>query len=286
MTGIRVFDLNIELKIEGRDFMKAMDRLSAHMESRLNDLEKAKRDGQKIIGYTPGGFLPEELVMGCGAIPVGLIRGGDHSMVEFADKYICHWIDTFCRAQIGYGISGKDPYYNLIDLLAVPMTDNHIRAVMDILVTAGLELRFVNDRLRARGPIRFPLSADLSDTPDLFPALAVVAAAAPVGSELTGLQHLKHKESDRLSVMVDNLRRLGAGLIVDGSRVVIETPMRREEHSPPPAVTAAGDHRIAMAMAVAALAAGPLALDDSSCVAKSFPGFWAMWDSLTSSGMG
>jgi len=160
------------------------------------------------------------------------------------------------------------------------------RAVMDILVAAGLELRFVNERLRARGPIRFPLSADLSDTPDLFPALAVVAAAAPVGSELTGLQHLKHKESDRLSVMVDNLRRLGAGLIVDGSRVVIETPMRREEHASPPAVTAAGDHRIAMAMAVAALAAGPLTLDDSSCVAKSFPGFWAMWDSLTNSGMG
>jgi len=68
--------------------------------------------------------------------------------------------------------------------------------------------------------------------------------------------------------------------------VVIETPMRREEHASPPAVTAAGDHRIAMAMAVAALAAGPLTLDDSSCVAKSFPGFWAMWDSLTNSGMG
>jgi len=158
------------------------------------------------------------------------------------------------------------------------------RAVMDILLRAGLEVRTVNDRLRARGPIHFPLTADLSDTPDLFPALAVVAAAAPAGSELTGLEHLKHKESDRLSVMVDNLRRLGAGLVVEGSRVVVETPMRREERLAPPAVTAAGDHRIAMAMAVAALATGPLDLDDPSCVAKSFPGFWAMWDSLTSSG--
>ncbi len=159
------------------------------------------------------------------------------------------------------------------------------RVVMDILLTAGLDVRSVNDRLRVRGPVRFPLSADLSDSPDLFPALVVVATAAPPGSELTGLDHLKHKESDRLSVMVDNLRRLGAGLLVEDSRVVVETPMRRE-HPAPPAVTAAGDHRIAMAMAVAALAAGPLELDDPSCVAKSFPGFWEMWDTLTSSGVG
>jgi benzoyl-CoA reductase/2-hydroxyglutaryl-CoA dehydratase subunit BcrC/BadD/HgdB len=113
--------------------MKAMDMLASHLETRLVDLEKAKKEGRKIIGYTPGGYLPEELVLASGAIPVGLIRGGEHSMVELADKYICHWIDTFCRAQIGYGISGRDPYYNILDLLVVPMTDNHVRALMDVL---------------------------------------------------------------------------------------------------------------------------------------------------------
>lgn len=54
-------------------------------------------------------------------------------MIELAGAYICRWIDTFCRAQIGYGVSGEDPYYNIVDLLVVPMTDNHIRAVMDVL---------------------------------------------------------------------------------------------------------------------------------------------------------
>lgn len=77
--------------------------------------------------------MPEELVIASGAIPICLVRGGDHSVVELADSYICRWIDPFCRAQIGYGVSGKDPYYNIIDLLVVPVTDNHIRAVMDIL---------------------------------------------------------------------------------------------------------------------------------------------------------
>jgi benzoyl-CoA reductase/2-hydroxyglutaryl-CoA dehydratase subunit BcrC/BadD/HgdB len=113
--------------------MEALDKLSNHMKNRLVDLVKAKEVGRKIIGYTPGGYLPEELVLASGAIPVGLIRGGDHTVIELSSAYVCRWIDTFCRAQIGYALSGEDPYYGILDLLVVPMTDNHMRAVMDIL---------------------------------------------------------------------------------------------------------------------------------------------------------
>jgi len=113
--------------------MEAMDKLSSHLKTRLIDLGKVKEEGRKIVGYTPGGYLPEELVLASGAVPICLIRGGDHSMVELAGAYVCRWIDTFCRAQIGYGVSGDDPYYNVIDLLAIPITDNHIRAISDIL---------------------------------------------------------------------------------------------------------------------------------------------------------
>jgi len=113
--------------------MEARDILSVHLKNRLVDLSQAKEEGRKIIGYTPGGYLPEELLLASGAIPICLIRGGDHSMVELAGAYICRWIDTFCRTQIGYGVSGEDPYYNIIDLLVVPITDNHIRAVSDVL---------------------------------------------------------------------------------------------------------------------------------------------------------
>ncbi len=113
--------------------MQAMEMLTAHLKNRLADLYKAREEGRKIIGYTPGGYLPEELVLASDAIPICLTRGGDHSMVELAGAYICRWIDTFCRAQIGYGVSGEDPYYSILDLLVVPVTDNHIRAVMDVL---------------------------------------------------------------------------------------------------------------------------------------------------------
>ncbi|MBL7178048.1 MAG: 2-hydroxyacyl-CoA dehydratase [Desulfobacteraceae bacterium] len=113
--------------------MKAREKLFSHLKTRLADLEKEKAMGRKIVGYTPGGYLPEELVLACEAIPIGLIRGGDHSAVDFSLAYICRWVDPFCRAQIAYGISGEDPYYNILDLLAIPITDNHIRAISDVL---------------------------------------------------------------------------------------------------------------------------------------------------------
>lgn len=113
--------------------MAAGEKLTLHLKDRLADLSKAKGEGRKIVGYTPGGYMPEELVLAAGAIPLGLIQGGDHGPVEAAGAYICRWIDPFCRAQIGYGTSGTDPYYNIIDLLVIPVTDTHVRAVSDIL---------------------------------------------------------------------------------------------------------------------------------------------------------
>lgn len=152
------------------------------------------------------------------------------------------------------------------------------RAVCRLLETCGVRFDTRGGRVRASGPATGPLRGDLRATPDLFPALAVVAAGH-AGSRLTGLDHLRHKESDRLRVMVGHLRRLGAVIREDGSSLVVEHPIDREPHDPIE-VDAAGDHRVAMAMAVAALRHGPLALDQPEAVDKSFPGFWSAWQRL------
>jgi len=80
-------------------------------------------------------------------------------------------------------------------------------------------------------------------------------------------------------VMVRNLQLLGAEMevtdsTVRGTRGMDRQPGRSRD------VWAEADHRIAMAMAVAALYAGPLVLDDPGCVAKSYPGFWDAWREL------
>lgn len=114
--------------------MKAWERLSTHMEKRPIELRKMREQGVKIVGYTPGGFMSEELVCAYGAlpIPVGLIRGGDPEPVTLSGAYIPRFIDTFCRSQIGYRESGDEPLYGIIDLLVAPITDTNIRAIADM----------------------------------------------------------------------------------------------------------------------------------------------------------
>jgi 3-phosphoshikimate 1-carboxyvinyltransferase len=154
------------------------------------------------------------------------------------------------------------------------------RAVIEIVERAGVGVTGIDHGVVVEGPATRPISAGVSDAPDLFPALAAVAASIP-SSTITGVEHLKHKESDRLAAMDGNLRGLGAELVLDGGSVQVTRPMARHA-GVVRRVTAAGDHRIAMAMAVAALYAGPLEIDDPGCVNKSFPSFWKVWRTLTS----
>jgi 3-phosphoshikimate 1-carboxyvinyltransferase len=104
---------------------------------------------------------------------------------------------------------------------------------------------------------------------DEFPVFFIAAAAAHGESLVTGAGELRVKESDRLAVMAEGLRRLGieCELLADGLRVVggAMTGGRIDSH---------GDHRIAMAFAIASLVARePIEIDDVANVATSFPGF-------------
>jgi 3-phosphoshikimate 1-carboxyvinyltransferase len=154
------------------------------------------------------------------------------------------------------------------------------RAILRILGRGGMAYETRGDTVVARGSLTAAVEADLSDCPDVFPALVATLSARAPGSELRGLGALVHKESDRLGVMIANLAALGAVFDRSGDVVRIVEPVRSA--TTPREAVAADDHRIAMAMAVAALAAGPVALDDGRCVAKSFPEFWARWAGLVS----
>jgi len=90
-----------------------------------------RKSGTKLIGYAPGGYMPEELVYASGAVPVGLIRGGDPEPVAESAAYVPRFIDTFCRAQIGYRMLGEEPLYQMLDLLVVPVTDHNIKTIAD-----------------------------------------------------------------------------------------------------------------------------------------------------------
>ena len=114
-------------------------------------------------------------------------------------------------------------------------------------------------------------AADVPSLIDELPLLACVAAAAGVELEVTGAAELRVKESDRISVVVRNLRAVGAKAeeLPDGLRVL---PGPREFSG---SVDPQGDHRIAMAFGVlSAVSGNGIEIRNPEVVAVSYPGFW------------
>lgn len=113
---------------------------------------------------------------------------------------------------------------------------------------------------------------------DELPVLAVVGTQLPGGIEIREAAELRFKESDRIAATVENLQAMGALVeeFEDGLRVRGRTQLRGAR------IRTHGDHRIAMAFAVAALMAeGDSELDDAGCVRISFPEFFELLESVT-----
>lgn len=110
--------------------MKTIVNFVSHLDTRLKELQELRKSGIKIVGYSPNGYVPEELVLASGAIPVALIHGGEIEPLLAAAPYLGRYLDPFCRAQIGYKMMNH-PLYQIIDMLVVPVGDLHIRGIAD-----------------------------------------------------------------------------------------------------------------------------------------------------------
>jgi 3-phosphoshikimate 1-carboxyvinyltransferase len=114
-------------------------------------------------------------------------------------------------------------------------------------------------------------AADVAGSIDELPLLAVVATRAQGETRVTGAAELKVKESDRIAAIVEGLAAMGADIeaLPDGFAVRGPTALAGA------ALDARGDHRIGMALAVAAtLAEGPSTLSGAEWVDVSYPGFF------------
>jgi 3-phosphoshikimate 1-carboxyvinyltransferase len=115
---------------------------------------------------------------------------------------------------------------------------------------------------------------------DELPLVACLAAYANGETRVTGAEELRVKESDRIAVVVNNLRSLGADAdeLPDGYVVRGTSPVLRG------AVTTHGDHRMAMAFGIlGALPGNEISIDDRACVSVSYPNFWTDLARVTSS---
>lgn len=117
------------------------------------------------------------------------------------------------------------------------------------------------------------MKISLSQTPDLGPILMVLASLSSGITVFEGCDRLRIKESDRLEAMRENLTQLGVNIEVKGdvATIIGQTQLKGNQ-----TVNAFGDHRIAMAMAIAAIRAdGPITIIGAESVSKSYPNFFS-----------
>jgi 3-phosphoshikimate 1-carboxyvinyltransferase len=151
------------------------------------------------------------------------------------------------------------------------------RRILDALMAAGARVETFADGALVGKKDRRAFSFDATDSPDLLPPLVALACHCSGTSRLNGALRLRHKESDRAAALSEEFGRLGGRVAVrEDVLEVTGGPLRGG------VVHSRGDHRIAMALAAAALAAeGPVVIEDADCVAKSYPRFF---EDLTSVG--
>jgi 3-phosphoshikimate 1-carboxyvinyltransferase len=163
-------------------------------------------------------------------------------------------------------------------------------ALLDLLEAAGVRVARLRPRLAGVEPVAdlevgtaakgraFEVAGTAAaQLIDELPVLAVAAALLPGTSRITGARELRVKESDRVAAMTAGLAAMGADVteLADGWEI------RGPRHLEGARVASAGDHRVAMALAVAGLLAdGETEIEDAECVDISYPGFWDQLEAL------
>lgn len=141
---------------------------------------------------------------------------------------------------------------------------------VDILEQMGCSVCWLPDAVEVRGTGELRgVDVNMSDISDTFITLAVVAPFADSPTRIRGVEHARHQESNRVSAVATELRRLGIDVEehIDGLTIYPGTPRGGT-------VQTYNDHRIAMAFALVGLRVPGIAIADPECVQKTFPNFF------------
>ena len=145
------------------------------------------------------------------------------------------------------------------------------RAIIDIMMDASASIAIEAKGIRVHPLVMDPFETDATDFPDLFPPLVALATNCKGRSRIRGVQRLVHKESNRAETLRSEFSKLGVNISIENDVMTVEGTHEIRGA----VVSARGDHRIAMALSVAALRAEtPVTIEGAECVNKSFPDFF------------
>jgi 3-phosphoshikimate 1-carboxyvinyltransferase len=149
--------------------------------------------------------------------------------------------------------------------------------ILQILSQMGASTKFLKDDVVLEGDHLKGTSVDIHDSPDLGPILSVLACYSEGETHITGAARLRYKESNRLATITSELGVLGAKITQTENELIIQGPSRLLGG----VVRSHNDHRIAMALTIAALGASTdVIITDAECISKSYPNFFGDLKSL------
>lgn len=142
-------------------------------------------------------------------------------------------------------------------------------AILSILESCGCRIERKEMRIWAPPALK-PFRADATNSPDLFPILAVLASFCEGRSSIKGVGRLAAKESNRAESIFSELSAIGANIQIQGDSMLIEGAALSGGE-----IRSYNDHRIAMSAAIAALfIEKPVYINEIKCINKSFPTFF------------
>jgi len=147
--------------------------------------------------------------------------------------------------------------------------------VLHLFEKMGCQVVSEQDGITVRGGSLKSITTDMGDMPDMVPTVAVVAAFAQGITCIQNVAHLKAKECDRLGAVIQELDAMGIAAHSTGEDLYIQGGQPRAAE-----IETYNDHRIAMSFAVAGLCAPGTRIRNPSCVEKSFPEFWRVYEKL------
>ncbi len=152
-----------------------------------------------------------------------------------------------------------------------PVSKQADKAILEVLAAAGANVIIDSEGITVSSAQLSAFEFDATDCPDLFPALAILAACCEGESSIAGVHRLFYKESNRVESITEMLQSFGVHFSVEEDTLFIEGMNKLNGTL----IDSYNDHRIAMAAAIGALrAAGPVDITNPMCVNKSYPGFF------------
>ncbi|HOQ82341.1 MAG TPA: 3-phosphoshikimate 1-carboxyvinyltransferase, partial [bacterium] len=154
--------------------------------------------------------------------------------------------------------------------------DQGDKKVIDYLRNAGAVINNSPEGIRIKGDMLKGLEIDLNETPDALPALSVMGCMAEGITVLKNVQQARIKETDRISVMSEELTKMGADIKEMEDGLII-----RKSNLKGATVNGHKDHRVVMALTLAGLIAeGTTIITTAESVSVTFPGFLEMMKNL------